>query len=88
MFLAMRKALESPQKVPLKNGFGGAHSNGVQQHVKISEPGPNDRPPTADDGPPQEGYALVISGDALLHALKNKYAKLFLEIGTACIVSR
>ncbi|KAH7698317.1 transbilayer amphipath transporter protein 2, partial [Aphelenchoides avenae] len=77
--------IESPQKVPLKNGFGGPHSNGVQQHVKISEPGPNDRPPTADEGPPQEGYALVISGDSLLHALKNKYAKLFLEIGTACI---
>lgn len=37
--------------------------------------------------PPQEGYALVINGHSLVHALKKKYEKLFLEIACLCIVS-
>ncbi|KAI1715096.1 cation transport ATPase (P-type) domain-containing protein [Ditylenchus destructor] len=40
-----------------------------------------------DGLPPQEGFALVINGDSLVHALKKKYEKLFLEIGCMCIVS-
>ena len=33
------------------------------------------------------GYALVINGDSLGHALKKKYEKTFLEIGCSCVVS-
>lgn len=33
-----------------------------------------------------QGFALVISGDALAHALTDKYSKLLLDIGTACTV--
>ncbi|KAI1711366.1 cation transport ATPase (P-type) domain-containing protein [Ditylenchus destructor] len=40
-----------------------------------------------DGLPPQEGFALVINGDSLVHALKKKYEKLFLEIGCMCIAS-
>lgn len=36
----------------------------------------------------QIGYALVINGDSLVHALKKKYEKLFLEIGCLCIVCK
>ena len=32
------------------------------------------------------GYALVINGEALVHALKRKYEKTFLEIGCNCLV--
>lgn len=39
------------------------------------------------DLPPQEGYGLVINGEALGYALKRKYEKLFLEIGSNCSVS-
>ena len=31
-----------------------------------------------------EGYALVINGDSLAHALKPAYEKMFLEIGCQC----
>uniref|UniRef100_A0A183BHR8 P-type phospholipid transporter n=1 Tax=Globodera pallida TaxID=36090 RepID=A0A183BHR8_GLOPA len=31
------------------------------------------------------GYALVINGESLAHALKQKYEKTFLEIGTSCL---
>jgi hypothetical protein len=37
----------------------------------------------AEDG----GYALVINGDSLGHALKRKYEKTFLEIGCSCAVN-
>lgn len=40
-----------------------------------------------DDLPPQEGYGLVINGEALGYALKKKYEKLFLEVGSLCSVS-
>lgn len=40
-----------------------------------------------DDTSLQEGYGLVINGEALGYALKRKYEKLFLEVGSACSVS-
>ena len=38
--------------------------------------------------PPREGYALVINGNSLAHALKPKFERMFLEIGCLMVVSR
>uniref|UniRef100_A0AC35FWC6 Phospholipid-transporting ATPase n=1 Tax=Panagrolaimus sp. PS1159 TaxID=55785 RepID=A0AC35FWC6_9BILA len=35
--------------------------------------------------PPQEGFALVINGNSLVHALKPKFERMFLEIGCLMI---
>ena len=34
------------------------------------------------------GYGLVINGDSLVYALRRKYDRLFLEVGSLCVVRR
>jgi hypothetical protein len=72
----------SPTKEYSNSGFQASES--VPNHPIT----PNSPPPGIldDTMPPQDGYGLVINGEALSYALKRNYEKLFLEVGSCCSV--
>uniref|UniRef100_A0A914E1L8 Phospholipid-transporting ATPase n=1 Tax=Acrobeloides nanus TaxID=290746 RepID=A0A914E1L8_9BILA len=73
------KIIHDDRPNPLRDDIGL-----VQPALNMASGGPQSTMIEEESPQGTEGYALVINGDSLAHALKPAYEKMFLEIGCQC----